>query len=484
MKRIHSIGLVALIVCMSMGHPVKAQERRPNIVMVFIDDMGWADFSCFGNQAVTTQNIDRLAEEGLRFEQFYVNSPICSPSRVAISTGQYPQRWRITSYLNNRKSNEERGMAQWLDPQAPMLARFLKQAGYATGHFGKWHMGGQRDVGEAPLITEYGFDASLTNFEGLGPRVLPLCNAYDGKPLRRHALGSDKLGRGPITWQDRSLVTASFVSGALDFIKQAEANSRPFYVNLWPDDVHSPFYPPQARRGDGKKRNLYHGVLDTMDEQLGLLFDHIRTRDTLRDNTLILICSDNGPEPGAGSAGPFRGEKTKLYEGGIRSSLVVWGPGLIDARRAGMVNRSSYWAAIDLVPTLLQVAGIQVPETVSFDGQALTDVLLGKSQASRSAPLFFRRPPDRDRFYGEGNLPDLAVRDGRWKLLCEYDGSVAQLYDLKNDRGETNNLAAQHLERVKRLRALVLAWHQSMPPDKGATYGRRKNNPPKTGKPQ
>ena len=147
---------------------------KPNIVLVFIDDMGWGDFSCFGNKDAQTPQIDRLAREGVRFEQFYVNSPICSPSRTAISTGQYPQRWRITSYLAHRAANERRGMAQWLDPKAPMLARSLQQAGYATGHFGKWHMGGQRDVDNAPAITEYGFDASLTNFEGMGPKLLPL----------------------------------------------------------------------------------------------------------------------------------------------------------------------------------------------------------------------------------------------------------------------------------------------------------------------
>ena len=124
-------------------------------------------------------------------------------------------------------------------------------------------MGGQRDVGEAPLITEYGFDVSLTNFEGLGPRVLALKDAYDGKPPQKHALGSDKLGRGKITWEDRSKVTESFTSAALDFVKQAAAKDQPFYINVWPDDVHSPFFPPAARRGDGAKRTLYHGVLDT-----------------------------------------------------------------------------------------------------------------------------------------------------------------------------------------------------------------------------
>jgi len=443
---------------------------RPNIVLVFIDDMGWADLSCFGNDDVATKKIDRLAHDGLRFEQFYVNSPICSPSRVAISTGQYPQRWRITSFLNNRANNEERGMAQWLDPKAPMLARLLKQAGYATGHFGKWHMGGQRDVGEAPLITEYGFDESLTNFEGLGPRVLPLCDAYDGKPPRRHALGSDKLGRGPITWQDRSRVTQSFVSAATDFIKEAQAADKPFYVNVWPDDVHSPFFPPKGRRGDGTKRALYHSVLDAMDEQLGVLFDTIANDKTLRSNTLVLICSDNGPERGAGSAGPFRGHKTTLYEGGIRSPLIVWGPGLIAPERAGTVNRSSFLAAIDLVPTLLKVAGVTPPTAVTFDGQALPEVLLGRSQSSRSAPLFFRRPPDRGRSSNDHDLSDLAVREGTWKLLCEYDGSQPELYDLRIDPAETNNVADQHPDVVRRLSAALLQWHRSMPPDNGPVY--------------
>ncbi len=445
-----------------------AADAAPNFVMVFVDDMGWGDFSCFGNESIETENIDRLASEGIRFEQFYVNSPICSPSRVAISTGQYPQRWRITSYLNNRRSNIDRGMAQWLDPAAPMLARSLQESGYATGHFGKWHMGGQRDVGDAPLITAYGFDQSLTNFEGLGPRVLALCDAHDGTPIHRHSLGSDKLGRGEIQWQDRSLVTQSFTSAAIEFIKKSEAEEKPFYVNVWPDDVHSPFFPPEARRGDGSKQALYLGVLDTMDQQLGKLFDYVRGNDRLRDNTLILVCSDNGPELGAGSAGPYRGHKTKLYEGGVRSPLVVWGPGLVEGR--GVVNQKSVFSAIDLVPSLLQIAGVAPPQEVVFDGQSLPSVLLGTSQASRSEPIYFRRPPDRDTFYGDDDLPDLAVRDGRWKLLCEYDGSDAQLYDLAQDREETRNLADSRPAIVQRLSRELIAWHRRMPADNGATF--------------
>lgn len=464
---LRSAALTA-VCCVLLNGAARADDPPPpNIVVVFIDDMGWGDFSCFGNTSVTTQNVDRLAAEGLRFEQFYVNSPICSPSRAAISTGQYPQRWQITSFLNNRKSNRRRGMAQWLDPTAPMLARSLKKHGYATGHFGKWHLGGQRDVGDAPLITEYGFEQSLTNFEGLGPRVLPLCDAFNGKPPRRHALGSDKLGRGPIRWQRRDQVTKSFTEAALAFIRNAQNADRPFYVNLWPDDVHSPFFPPAARRGDNQKRTLYHGVLDTMDEQLGVLFDYVRADSRLRQNTLILVCSDNGPERGAGSAGPFRGLKTMLYEGGIRSPLIVWAPGLMDPAAVGGVNRESFFSAIDLVPSLLEVAKAKPDPPVTYDGIGMSDVLLGKSRASRGRPLYFRRPPDRDRFYGLANLPDLAVRDKNWKLLCEFDGTRPELYDLSTDRAEARNLAGKHPSRTRELVEMAMAWHRSMPPDSG-----------------
>jgi uncharacterized sulfatase len=265
-------------------------------------------------------------------------------------------------------------------------------------------------------------------------------------------------------------VTASFVSAALEFIDDAEERGAPFYVNLWPDDVHSPFFPPKARRGDAEKGTLYRGVLDTMDEQLGVLFDHVRGRATLRDKTLILVCSDNGPEPGAGSAGPFRGTKAMLYEGGVRSPLIAWGPGLIHAERVGTANRTSVFSAIDLVPTLLAITGIEAPDGIRFDGQPLPGVLLGRSQASRAEPLFFRRPPDRDQYRGVTGLPDLAVRHERWKLLCEYDGSEARLYDLDADPGETTDLSARHPDVAKRLTAAVVAWHRSVPPDNGATY--------------
>lgn len=442
-----------------------AEQQRPNVVLVFIDDMGWEDFSCFGNRDAQTPRIDRMAREGVRYEQFYVNSPICSPSRTAISTGQYPQRWRIGSFLNNRDHNNERGIAQWLDPAAPMLARSLQQSGYATGHFGKWHMGGQRNVDDAPYITEYGFDESLTNFEGMGPKLLPLTlKPGDDEPGRIWA-DAERLGEG-YRWMLRSKITGGFVDAAIPFIDEAQKNNQPFYVNLWPDDVHSPFWPPVDEWADGK-RGLYLSVLEEMDRQLGKLFDRIQNDEDLRNNTLVLICSDNGPEQGAGSAGPFRGQKTHLYEGGIRSSLIAWGPGIVT--RTNAVDTTSVFSAIDLVPTLLDITATKHPQDTTFDGESLASVFTGDGQ-SRTAPIFFRRPPDRDSYYGVDDLPDLAMRQGKWKLLCEYDGSSPELYDLDSDRGETIDVAAQHPNVAQGMTSAVVDWHQSMPQDNGATY--------------
>lgn len=449
--------------------PVHAADAsRPNIIVVFIDDMGWSDLSCFHGTQTTTENIDRLADEGLRFTNFYVNSPICSPSRVALTTGRYPHRYRITSYLDNRQRNEERGMAQWLDPAAPTLARELQKAGYATGHFGKWHMGGQRNVGDAPLIQDYGFDRSLTNFEGLGPRVLPLLDAYDGKPARKHDLGSGNLGNGPIRWQDRSLVTAEFVKDAVTFIDKAGAAQKPFFINVWPDDVHSPFFPPSVLRDatDGSKRALYYAVLDAMDEQLAVLFNRVRDDDSLRDNTLILIMSDNGHEEGAGSSDPLRGGKTWLYEGGVRSPLIVWGPGLLAEGVAGSTNTWSILCAMDVNRSLYQIAGTQPAEDSQLDGEDLATTLLGKEKRSRQAPIFWRRPPDRPGTAAVDN-PDLAVREGQWKYYVNYDRSDPQLYDIEADVSETANLAARHPDVVERLDRLVTDWNASMPVDAG-----------------
>jgi uncharacterized sulfatase len=435
--------------------------QRPNFLFVLIDDMGYADLSCYGQKAIETPNIDRMAKEGIRFTQFYVNSPICSPSRTALMTGQFPARWRITSYLASRAENKARGVANWLDPKAPTVARLLHDAGYATGHFGKWHMGGQRDVGEAPLITEYGFDKSVTQFEGLGDRILPLCDNFDGKGAKQYTLGSDKLGRGEITWMDRSKVTSGFAERALQFIRQCEQNGKPFYVDVWPDDVHSPFYPPKALRGDATKKQLYLGVVRATDAQLAPLFDYIRQQPNLRTNTLIIIASDNGPEPGAGSAGIFRGHKGNLYEGGVREPFITWGPGLLAEKARGTVNETTVVAGIDLLPSLAELAGLQLGDA-RLDGENLSASMLGAKQQKRTRPLFWIRPPDRPGDKVE-KWPDLSVREGDFKLLLMEDGSGAQLYNLASDPSESHNVANDRPEIVQRLSKELIEWRKSLP---------------------
>ncbi|MCU0871693.1 MAG: sulfatase-like hydrolase/transferase [Pirellulaceae bacterium] len=448
--------------------PLAAEESvKPNVVVVFIDDMGWSDLSCFGGKGTTTEQIDRLAAEGIRFTNFYVNAPICSPSRVALTTGQYPHRWRITSYLDNRQANQRRGVAQWLDPAAPVLARELHKAGYATGHFGKWHMGGQRDVDDAPPIAAYGFDQSLTNFEGLGAKLLPLTMKPGWDKPGRIWQDAVRLG-SPVTWMQRSQITGGFVTAAIGFIDRAQREKKPFYVHLWPDDVHSPFFPPVEKWGPDKQ-SLYHAVLDSMDEQLGPLFDRIRNDASLRDNSLILLCSDNGPEHGAGSADPLRGAKTWLYEGGIRSPLIAWGPGMLAPGTAGTTNGESVFCALDVNRSLYAIAGVQPAAGATLDGENLASTLLGQAKHSRQAPIFWRRPPDRPGFgsgFDEDN-PDLAARDGKWKYYVNYDGSDRQLYDLSADVSETRNVAGENQAVADRLHRAVLEWNVGLPVDAG-----------------
>ncbi|MBN1816805.1 MAG: sulfatase-like hydrolase/transferase [Sedimentisphaerales bacterium] len=265
LKTAAGIGGLACLGCHGMFSD--RQSNRPNIIFIFIDDMGYADPSCFGNPKVKTPNIDRLAAEGIRLTSFYANSPLCSPSRVAVMTGQYPHRWKIYSYLASRKANRDRGMADWLDPKAPTTARILQQAGYATAHFGKWHIGGGRDVGDAPLPQEYGFDESLVSFEGLGDRIL-----FPNDDLCEQ---SRKLGRGKIQETPKHRSIEAYVDRAVRFI-QAHRD-KPFYIELFPNDVHDPHLPkPNAIEKWKEVTNnpfemKFFAVLEEMDRQIGYL---------------------------------------------------------------------------------------------------------------------------------------------------------------------------------------------------------------------
>ena len=440
--------------------------RPPNIVVVFIDDMGYGDLGVTGNADVPTPNIDRLAAQGTRFEQFYVNAPICSPSRVALTTGMYPSRWRIHSYLAGREDNRRRGLADWLDPGAPTLPRALQAAGYATAHFGKWHMGGGRDVGDAPLITEYGFDESMTSFEGLGDRYLWR------EPESDLNEQSARLGRGEISWTEKRRVTGHYVDDAIDFMRRHR--DRPFYLNLWPNDVHDPFdpIPALAAKYEDAARNHYErdyfAVLEEVDRQLGRLFDEI-DRLGLADGTIVVFTGDNGPTDWAhyyregvappGSTAGLRGRKWSLYEGGIREPLIVRWPGHVPA---GRVDGETILSSVDLVPTLAALAGAPLPTTHELDGEDLGQAFLG-DPALRAEPLFWHYPNDIRPGDTASVTPRFAMREGPWKLLAERDGSGAQLYDLDADPRETSDLAAAEPERVARMTERLRAWIADLP---------------------
>lgn len=441
------------------------ENKKTNILFIFIDDMGYADLGCYGREDVRTPNIDQLAREGILFTQFYVNAPICSPSRTAVTTGHYPAHWGINSYIDNRKANASRGMKNFLSLTAPSVARNLQQAGYYTAHIGKWHMGGGRDVGDAPLITEYGFDESVTQFEGLGERYLA---TYETLNLKDSTRGLEKqsaqLGHGPVHWAKRENFTQIFVDRTIAAIQNAEKAQKPFYINLWPDDIHTPLEPPENLRGDLSTKARFLGVMQEMDRQMGRLFNYIRNNPELRENTHIIFTSDNGPDKAINDAGPLRGYKTNIYEGGIREPFISWWPGRIPEKRAGTKNTKTVVAGIDLPLTFMEVAGATPDKNVEYDGESMFEAISGKAETKRSKSLFWIRPPDRPG-YGGDNDPDLAIRKGDYKLLMDFDGSNVQLYNLEKDMGETQNLKEKEPGKANELKKDLEAWFKNYPLD-------------------
>jgi arylsulfatase A-like enzyme len=461
------IAMMWLAASQALAQPLKA--KPPNIVFVLIDDLGYGDFSCTGNTDVQTVNIDRLAAEGTRFTQFYVSSPICSPSRTAFLTGQYPARWRMHSYLNSRAENQRRGMPDWLDPNAPSLARALKQAGYATAHVGKWHLGGGRDVGDAPLPQAYGFDESLTSFEGLGDRLL-----IKGDNLSNQ---NAKLGNGKIKWFEKYELTREYVNRSIDFIRRSVTGkgANPFYLQLWLCDVHDGHKPSAeslarfAGKGRSEDDRRFFAVLEEMDHELGRLFAAI-DKLGLAENTLIVLTGDNGPtawpayykrgvEPPGSTAGD-RGRKWSLYEGGIRQPLIVRWNGRVPA---GRVNETSVITAVDFFPTITRLAGVKLNSAT--DGETVQNAWLGKAQ-QRKRPFFYEYGRD-DGYLKPGResdqSPTLALRDGNWKFLCNTGGAKAELYDLRRDPHETHNLINTQPKRATTMKKQLLQWHGTMP---------------------
>ena len=420
-----------------------SEFRRPNILFIFADDWGFGDLGCHGNKVLETPNLDRLASQGSDFHQFTVASGVCSPSRTALLTGQFPARYCINQHFASVRHHVNAGMPDWLHPEVPMLPRFLKQAGYRTYHFGKWHLTNY-DVPDAPDPTAYGYD----KFAIWGG------SALSAKPHEIFDL-------------------------AIGAIK--ESGDKPFFINLWIHETHTPHYPKQelldhyAGQGLDERERVYPAVVTHADREIGRVLKALDEAG-LTEDTLVIFSSDNGPEytidrkqkmghpelgPGLttwysrGSTGGLKGAKRSLHEGGVRVPLIVRWPGKV---KAGGIDKTSVITGVDWLPTLCKIAGADLPADYVGDGEDRSAVLFGLP-GERSKAVHWYWPAG----HGGNNWPLAAIRSGKWKLLLSEDRQRIELYDIPADRAETNNLAAQRPELVGKLRAQVEAWLDELP---------------------
>ena len=420
-------------------------DERPNVVIIYIDDMGIGDVGCYGGRFAPTPNIDRLAEDGIRFEQYYSAAPVSSPSRCGLTTGLFPLEVGINTFLHERAGNRKCEQRDYLDDSLPSMARAFQQAGYATAHIGKWHMGGGRDVDDAPPITNYGFDEYVSTYESPDPD--PAITA-----TRWIWSAKDSVKR----WRR----TEYFVDRSIDFIKRHKG--QPFFLNFWPDDMHTPWVPESLAKKNKtwETQPAFEPVLAELDRQIGRFVKALDEMG-LTENTIVIFSSDNGPAPSFKSvrAAHLRGTKNSLYEGGIRMPFIIKYPKKI---KPGQVNERSVLCAVDLYPSLCAIAGIPTEKGYKGDGQNYAKVLLGKSDAKRKTDLMWDFGRNKH-FASPGNpydrSPHLAIRSGKWKLLVNGDGSDARLYDMEKDRYEKNDVAADNPKIVKKLSEKVCAWY-------------------------
>ena len=445
-------ALAGLLLATAPESSAAESARRPNIVFIYADDWGWGDLSIHGSTWLKTPHIDQLAREGIDFGQFNVLNPVCSPSRTAAMTGQYPARYSVHQHFATPEQNRTRGMPDWLDPRAPTLPRFLQQAGYRTGHFGKWHLTNRKTPG-APLPSAYGID-DYAVFNG-------------GADWPAAQVG------------DTSANTAAFIQANRD---------RPFFINVWLHEAHTPHAPTteslaQSQHLDEQKQ-VYAAVVTDGDNAVGRILAALKTAG-VEENTLVIFSSDNGPEHtgrikrpayyesdsdvtgldtyySVGETGGLRGRKRNLFEGGVRVPFIVRWPGRAPAN---LKNDSTVVTAVDLLPTLCAAAGVTLPSDYHGDGENLLGALLGQPVA-RTRPIFWEwrgNPTEPD------GWPRLAVRDGDWKLLLTSDAKRAALHRIPADRAEATDLAREHPAVVNRLTRLALEWQATLPMDPPAS---------------
>ncbi|MEM6279194.1 MAG: sulfatase-like hydrolase/transferase [Verrucomicrobiota bacterium] len=443
----------ALLACVSWIAAPAFAEEKPNILFIFADDWGWGDLSCHGHPYVKTPHIDRLAEEGTDFFRFTVASGVCSPSRTAVMTGHFPARYNIDGHFAWVPSNQKRGMPDWLDVSAPSLPRMLQGAGYRTAHFGKWHLSNNM-IPDSPAPGVYGYDA-YGAFNCSGEQM----------PVHEDAMHTNA------------------------FIRESVAEGKPFFVNLWIHEPHTPFhtvpkYEWWVRDIEDPADQIYASVLAHADDRIGTILD---TLDELgiAENTLVIFSSDNGPARAAektelalhydtatgagwgigaakGITAGRKGYKASLFEGGINVPFLARWPGKIPA---GKVDDESLLSAVDLLPTFLELAGAALPEGYEPDGVSQVDVLKGEKKApSRDKPLFWKTNA---RWPASESKPEhwaaWVVVHEKWKLLLNADFSYRELYDMSADPLEKNNLSENKPEVVNRLTQSLVDWKATLP---------------------
>ncbi len=437
-------GLFVLFLLIVLPVAASAQQRLPNFIIVYADDMGYADIGTFstikGASHPHTPNLDRMAAEGIRLTTFYVAQAVCSASRAALLTGAYSNRVGILSALNHTAQHG-------INPDEMTIAEVLKPRGYATAIYGKWHLGHQKPF----LPRRHGFDEyyGLPYSNDMWPRHPQQKNFYPDLPLIE---GDEVVKLDP----DQSQLTTSYTERAVSFIERHR--DTPFFLYVAHAMPHVPLFVSDRVKGT-TKGGLYGDVVAEIDWSVGRILDAVK-RAKIDNDTLVIFTSDNGPWMSygnhAGSPGPFRESKGTTFEGGVRVPFVARWPGRIPKGAVGRLPAMT----IDLLPTLAKLAGAPVSTERIIDGRDIWPLLAGQRNA--------QAPHDALYFYWGSELH--AVRSGKWKLhlphpyqsldVAGHDGSPGRyvrreislsLFDLESDAGETANVADRNPAVVKRL---------------------------------
>lgn len=437
--------ITALIYCLLIIScaSIKAQQKneKPNIIFIFADDWGYGDLSAHGSTWIETPNIDKMISEGMDFANFTVNSPVCSPSRVAVMTGQFPARQSIHQHFQGWKAHKKRGMPDWMDPKDMSMPREFQKAGYVTGHFGKWHLGWRAK--DAPIESDYGYDEYAT-FNGSKTIDIPKAGSVG-------------------------------VDYAEAFIKKHK--DRPFFINLWLHEAHTAHYPLEKFMdkfsGLDEQKQVYASVIAEGDEAVGRINKLLKELN-LEKNTLVVFSTDNGPEwegtekekihkggglgkyYSVGETGGLKGQKRSLFAGGVRVPFVAKWPGVIPK---GVKNTHAVVTAVDLLPTFFEAAGIEMPNNYQPDGESMMAALKGED-FERTKPIFWEWRGGTSKAY---TWPSLGVRDGDWKLVVDVTGNKYELFNLKEDWKEEHDLAKSNPQKAKELLEKVKKWKSGLP---------------------